>query len=410
MPNTHDRTIIRDLAQQIADIASSPIHQKRKQEWISHNGLHTQRPMFMVDQICWNEMNVDNELTLRCEDSFCRWLEEGMRQKIYKWKHIRDDNIVEAVIEIPKTIIGGGYNLTIDEDVVKTDDTNSVVSHEYHDMFKTDADVDALDIIPIEYDHETTQKQVAMAQDLLGDILDVRITGVSTHLGIWDHISMYRGVQEILFDIIDRPEFIHKMMRKFTDLTNKKIDRFEELGLLEPAQSIIHCSGGWTDELPQPGFDPDKPRAKDAWSMGMAQLFSTVSPAMHDEFEIQYMKPVYERFGLINYGCCEPLDRKIDMISQVNNIRKISISPWADQHRAAEQMGSDYIFLRKPNPAFVAVNLDEDVVRKDFEETLRICQDTGAIPEFILKDISTVSYRPQNVWRWTEIAREVFGG
>ena len=75
-----------------------------------------------------------------------------------------------------------------------------------------------------------------------------------------------------------------------------------------------------------------------------------MSPAMHEEFEIEYMKPVYERFGLINYGCCEPLDRKIDMIRKVGNVRKISVSPWADQQRAAMNMGSDYIFLRKPNP------------------------------------------------------------
>jgi hypothetical protein len=122
------------------------------------------------------------------------------------------------------------------------------------------------------------------------------------------------------------------------------------------------------------------------------------------------MKPVYERFGLINYGCCEPLDRKIDMIRKVKNVRKISVSPWADQQRASMHMGGDYIFLRKPNPALVAVELDEEAVRRDLEETLSICKENGAIPEFILKDISTVGYMPQNLWRWSEIAREVFGG
>lgn len=410
MSINNDKKIIQTLAKQIAEIAALPIHNKRKQEWIDHNSLNPQRPMFMIDQICWNEINVNDELTLQCEDEFARRIENDLRRKLYKWKHIRDDNVIEAFIEIPKVINGGNYNLKISESTLATDDTNNVVSHQFVDQLKTDEDIERLNSNPISYDAIQTEKNVAKAKELVGDILDVKTVGVTMHLGLWDHISMYRGVQEILFDIIDRPEFVHKTMRKFTDITLKNLDTFETLGLLEPAQSIIHCSGGWTNELPKSGFDPEKPRACDTWSMGMAQMFSTVSPAMHDEFEIQYMKPVYERFGLINYGCCEPLDRKIDMIKQVNNVRKISMSPWADQQRAAEQMGSDYIFLRKPNPAFVAMDMDEKEVRDDFEETLRICKENNAIPEFILKDISTVGYKPQNLWRWCEIAREVFGG
>ena len=410
MPKSNDREIIRSLAKQIAEIAALPIHLKRKQEWIDHNSLNPQRPMFMVDQICWNEVNFEDELTLKCQDEFNRKIENSLRRKLYKWKHIRDDNIVEAVIEIPKVIIGGNYNLKINEITVSTDAQNDVRSHQYVDQLKTDEDVEKLDIEEIRYDEAATNLNIEKARELAGDILEVKTTGVTMHLGLWDHISEYRGVEDILYDIIDRPQFLHKTMRKFTDLTIKKIDAFESMGLLEPAQSLIHCSGAWTKELPKPGFDPDKPRACDAWSFGMAQLFATVSPAMHDEFEIEYMKPVYERFGLINYGCCEPLDRKIDMIRKVKNVRKISVSPWADQKRAAMNIGNDYVFLRKPNPALVAVELDEQAVRQDLKDTLSICKENNAIPEFILKDISTVGYRPQNLWRWSEIAREVFGG
>ena len=410
MPKNKDKDIIQSLAKQIAEIANLPVHQKRKREWMDHNSLNPQRPMFMVDQICWNEVNFDDELTLRCEDEFSRATEKSLRRRLYKWKHIRDDNIVEAIIEVPKVVIGGNYNIKIDEKTVSTDDTNDVISHEYQDQLKTEEDIEKLDIEDIFYDEAATKTNVEKTKELVGDILDVKTVGVTMHLGVWDHISELRGVEDILYDIVDRPEFIHKTMRKFTDLTIKKLDTFEALGLLEAAQPIIHCSGGWTNELPKPGFDPDKPRACDAWSFGMAQLFSTVSPAMHDEFEIEYMKPVYERFGLINYGCCEPLDRKIDMIRKVKNVRKISVSPWADQQRASMHMGGDYIFLRKPNPALVAVELDEEAVRRDLEETLSICKENGAIPEFILKDISTVGYMPQNLWRWGEIAREVFGG
>ena len=410
MPESNDKTIIHSLAGQIAEIAALPVHKKRKQEWIDHNSLNPQRPMFMVDQICWNEVNFDDELTLLCRDDFARKIENTLRRKLYKWNHIRDDNIVEAVVEMPKVIRGGGYNLRVDEITVSTDDENDVVSHQYLDQLKSEEDIERLDIEDIYYDEAATKTNAEKAKELVGDILEIKTVGVTMHLGVWDHISQYRGVEDILYDIIDRPDFIHKTIRRFTDLTIKKLDILESLGLLEAAQPIIHCSGGWTSELPKPGFDPQKPRACDAWSFGMAQLFSTVSPAMHEELEIEYMKPVYERFGLINYGCCEPLDRKIDIIRKVKNVRKISVSPWADQQLAAMGMGSDYIFLRKPNPALVAVELDEQAVRRDLLETLRICKENNAVPEFILKDISTVGYRPQNLWRWSEIARDIFGG
>ena len=44
--------------------------------WRKLNGLKPERPMVMIDQVCWNEMNVDDELTLRCEDPECRGYEE----------------------------------------------------------------------------------------------------------------------------------------------------------------------------------------------------------------------------------------------------------------------------------------------------------------------------------------------
>lgn len=54
---------------------------------------------------------------------------------------------------------------------------------------------------------------------------------------------------------------------------------------------------------------------------------SEVSPAMHEEFELEYMMPIFERFGAVYYGCCEPLHLKTEMIRKYPNVRKISMSP-----------------------------------------------------------------------------------
>lgn len=137
----------------------------------------------------------------------------------------------------------------------------------------------------------------------------------------------------------------------------------------------------------------------------MAQIFCSVSPAMHDEFEIQYSIPWYARFGLGYYGCCEPLDRKLGIIRKLPNVRKISMSPWVDVPTGAAALGPDYVFSRKPSPALLATeNFDFDAVERDLRATIAHCARHGCPLELILKDISTVRYQPQRLWQWARIA------
>ena len=59
-------------------------------------------------------------------------------------------------------------------------------------------------------------------------------------------------------------------------------------------------------------------------------MLGSVSPQMFEEYEVEYVKPLLEQFGLVYYGCCEPLPNRIDYIRKIKNVRKISMSPWAD--------------------------------------------------------------------------------
>ncbi|HJO92183.1 MAG TPA: hypothetical protein QF753_02180, partial [Victivallales bacterium] len=61
-----DVDIVRNLAGRVAEIASLSVQREKKKLWSKLNGLEPVRPMVMIDQVCWNEMNIDDELTLRC--------------------------------------------------------------------------------------------------------------------------------------------------------------------------------------------------------------------------------------------------------------------------------------------------------------------------------------------------------
>jgi hypothetical protein len=144
---------------------------------------------------------------------------------------------------------------------------------------------------------------------------------------------------------------------------------------------------------------------------GLAQMFSTVSPAMFKEFEVDYASKICTRFGLVYYGCCDPLDGKMNEVRQIPNVRKISMSPWVDQERGAAEIGKNFVFSRKPSPALLAVDdFTKERIKADLQNTKDICDRHDCPLELILKDISTVRYQPQRMTLWAEAAMEVVEG
>ena len=141
---------------------------------------------------------------------------------------------------------------------------------------------------------------------------------------------------------------------------------------------------------------------------GLAQMLSSVSPAMFKEFEVDYTRRICERFGLVYYGCCDPLDDKMAEVRMIPNVRKVSMSPWVDEERGAAEIGGDFVYSRKPNPAFLAMgDFDGAHIRKDLITTRDICEKHGCPLELIQKDISTVCYQPERLFEWARIAMEV---
>ena len=143
---------------------------------------------------------------------------------------------------------------------------------------------------------------------------------------------------------------------------------------------------------------------------GLAQMLGSVSPKMFQEFEVDYTSRICERFGLVYYGCCDPLHDRMAQVRMIPKVRKVSMSPWVDEELGAAAIGSDFIYSRKPNPAHVAMeDFHPDLVREHLEMTRDICAANDCPLELILKDISTVRYQPERLARWADIAMDVVG-
>lgn len=408
MPGRHDLSILRDLGARVADIAALPEQEEKRQLWRKLNALHPERPMVMIDQVCWNEMNLNDELTLRCEDPECRGYEELLRHTLFKWEHFRVDMVVESFVRVPKAIHNTGFGVGVQEDIAVGDPTNSVVGHRFINQFKTAADLERLHMPQVGHDPIETERRLAVAHEVFDGIIEVRAQGLDPYLSLWDPISTWMSVEGALWALVDRPEFMHQLVGRVTDGYMHMLDQLEEQGLLCGPQSLVHCTGAWVDELPAPGYDPEQPRCRDMWMAGLAQMLSTVSPRMFRDFEVAYAAQLCERFGLVYYGCCDPLDRKMAEVRMLPNVRKVSMSPWTDQELGASEIGTDYIFSRKPSPASLATDVFHvEVVRADLQTTKTICARHGCPLEIILKDISTVHYDPKRLTEWAQVAMEV---
>ncbi|MDQ1256880.1 MAG: hypothetical protein QG656_1480 [Candidatus Hydrogenedentes bacterium] len=410
MLNKEDVGIIRELASRAAGIAALPIQEEKRALWRKLNTLKPARPMVTIDQVCWNEMNEDGELTLQCADPECRGYEDWLRRTLFQWKRFPVDMVVEPFVRVHKAIYNTGFGVHVQEDTAVMDPTNSVVGHRFINQFETEDDLEKIQVPRITHDPAETQRRLTVAHELFDGLLEVRPEGVDPYLSLWDPISTWMGVQTALYALIEQPEFMHKLVGRVTDGYMTMLDQLEDQGLLCGPQSLIHCTGAYTDELPAPGYDPEKPRAKDRWMFGLAQMFSTVSPQMFKEFEVDYASRICARFGLVYYGCCDPMDGKMNEVRMIPNVRKISMSPWVVEERGASEIGGDYVYSRKPNPAFLAVNTFEpDRVREDLMATRKVCEKHGCPLELILKDISTVRYEPQRLTEWCRVAMEVAG-
>jgi len=403
-----DREILRGLAGQIAEIAHLPAQDETRALYRALNGLRPVRPAVLVDELPWNQLNAEGELTLTCGDPLFLSAEDQMRKQLYRWNHCRGDLLIDPFYALGRTVHVGGIGLKVVEDTLAADKGNHIVAHHYHDQLADHSALDKLRVPTVEVDDADTEMKRVKLDAAFGDILPIQLMGVRHANGFapWDFLSMIRGVEPLLTSLYDEPEFMHAFLRKYTDIHLALLDVYERENLIEPYQPVIHCTPGLTDELP--GDIPGgRVTRKNIWGRGTAQIFASVSPAMHDEFDIQYEREYFAGFGLVYYGCCEPLHDKMDIVKKLPNLRKISVTPWADVNISAEQMGRDCVLSRKPNPASVAVPyLDEELLRADILETLDACKRNNTPCEFILKDISSACYNPNNLTRWAEVVME----
>ncbi|MBR6743642.1 MAG: hypothetical protein IKM00_00285 [Clostridia bacterium] len=389
-----DRTIVRELAKQYAELANSDEQKRSHRRMRDSNDLKIVRPPVLIDEIPWHELTSDDSLVCRCEDPLARRTEWFFRRSIFQKKHFRTDLLMPDYWKVRMA-----YEISplgVEKQVTQS----AARAKSFLDVLEEEESLDLIREPSFCARPDLDERNMNFFTDLFQGILPVRLVGANCmYMQFWDDISELRGVEPIYEDMYDRPEYLHRIMQTFVRRASARMDFLERHFHVDNDPISLHCTPGMISGLAQDGL-------KATWYRGMAQPFSCVSPAMFKEFEFDYIKPLAERCAYTYYGCCEPLDNRIEILKGIRNLRKIGVSPWANEALCAEQIGGDYVFARKPNPANVAYRTDPDVIRRETENTVKLCLRYGCPLEFVLKDVTTVSRKPENLILWANTVSE----
>ncbi|MBE6632717.1 MAG: hypothetical protein E7620_00075 [Ruminococcaceae bacterium] len=393
-----EKNTLRALASRYMGYALSEENNKKRTLWQALNSGNMQKPMITIHQIPWEELESDPALICTVENPYFRWLECALRRYLYQWEHLPADMVLNPYILLKRPIVNTGFGL-------KTQPLEhrggEVQTHLFRDQLEELTDVEKIKTPEISLNPHAEEEIMTVAEELFRGIAPVKWAGVMVHAGLWDFITFWKGVENCYFDLIDRPELIHAIMERYTNAFIAQLEQLNQLKIYDTVSNICHCSHTFSTT---PALENT---TQNGWTYSMAQLFTSVSPAVNEEFEVPYMSRIFAYFGSIYYGCCERLDDRLHIIDRMPNIRKISCSPWSDRERFAATLPKKYIMSNKPTPTYLGgSSFDEEVIRKDLRRTLAAANANGLGLELLLKDITTVQRDPRRLWRWSEIALE----
>lgn len=409
MAYSKDIIILRDLAKQVADISHKDIQNQRRMLWRKHNSLEATRPLIYVRWFACSHEVIPQE-TLKCEDPFYRGYERFFRERIFQ-DYIGDDFIIEPWVTVNASYDTPTGSLRWGPEIKFIRTGMKGGAGRYDPPLKNPEDIKKLVKPRHAIDEKATAEKADKLRDAVGDILEVNVDR-GPYYRMWNadlstDLAYLRGLEQIMWDMSDRPQWLHELLAFMRDSVLEVHRQAEEEGDWRLCNHENQAMP-YAKELADPRANSDSVHRGQLWCFMASQEFAQVSPEMFWEFMLQYQIPIAKKFGLVAYGCCEDLTRKIKYLKKIPNLRRIAVTPWADVRSCAEQIGQDYVLSWRPNPAeMICVGFEPDRIRKVVRSALEVFKENRSFVDIVLKDIETVQGKPENLREWTRIVRGI---
>jgi len=278
--NATDRNILRDLAKKYVEICHRDVQQERRALWRRHNSLKRTRVLIYVRAFAWREMP---ESRCECADPFFRHYEDFFRRMLF-WDTLNDDSIFEPWVTVnaacvtppegiwglPVQWIGSGDPRgarRLDPPIKKPEDAKRLV--EPHHVL----------------DEEETARKVDRLHEAIGDVIPVNVDRGPAYR-MWNgdistHLIYLRGIEQVMWDMMDRPAWLHELLAFMRD------------GILQVHEEA-EKAGDWTlcahqnqampyaEELDDPAPNSVSVTRDKLWTFCASQETTLVGPEMFD--------------------------------------------------------------------------------------------------------------------------------
>lgn len=412
--SAEDRKILRETAKKQMDFACQERNKILKEKWYLHNALRGETPMVVLESWGFNDEVITPRL--KCTGEFARKTEFELYQNFVNQELFDDDRVTPDRFEMGYHTEFKLYDLDMHKEFAtgREEEDTSGVSMRFLPVIE-DLEDDFHKIKPsiFSVDIEGTEQEFQLLTDTFGDILPVKMKMDCLYSVPTQLIIHLMGMENMMLNLAQYPDLFKKLMDQAADDTLAYYDMLEENHLILPTteyESVGQGTFAFNHELPDtPTVDGRYLTRRDVWGYMDSQETLSISPKMFEEIIFPCYEKIGSQFGLLSYGCCEPVERVWDnCISKFKNLRKVSISPWCNEEFMGERLrGSSIIYHRKPAATFLGVSgrdLDEEAFRKYIRRSLTAAR--GCKMEITQRDIYTIDNNVQKARRYIQIIRE----
>ena len=404
-----DRQILRELAKKQLFYANQECNLRRREEWYRHNELQGQRPMIHLEVGTFEQEILPDRM--RCTGEFARQMERTLYCNFLNQELFDDDRVTPDYYGVGYDSYFTLFGLPVKVQGTKDAEGNASVGHHFVSQIQDlEEDWEKLGKTQFGVNPAASLERKAAIEEIIGDILPVRLEGDCLYSVPTQMLVHLMSMEDMMFSLYDYPDLFKEMMERIADDTVAYYRLLEREGLILPTTGggfLGQGSWGYNHTLPD-GKAPGSYTTKDVWGFMDSQETVGISPEMFEEFIFPCYKKISENFGLLSYGCCEPVDPVWEnCISKLENLRKVSISPWCNEEYMGEQLrGSRVIYHRKPSPNYLGTGtaLDEEAFRAHIRKSLQAAK--GCKMEITQRDVYTINRDIPKAKRYVDIIKE----
>lgn len=406
-----EKEIFKPLVDELLKLAALPKETTKKELWAGHQALKPagKTPVSVyyegIPSTQWELMLGKN--CLKAASKLAQDIEFDLRKRLWMAKNVPDDHIVWPLIQV-NAPVSKSFDWGVPLKWIGDD--NPEHAKQIDPPFKEGFANEKIKFTDVLIDDKKTADLVTRAKELTDGKLTVSVQYKNMGYSPFDFAVEFRGLETLLYDVIDTPEKVHELMTLITDALLVHHKNREEKGWIKaPSMDNKYLAFGWRVHASylREGYDKNNLKLADEWAYVSAQTASGLGPDMYAEFVHPYNEKLAALFTgkTVYYHGCEPLDQKASVIKTLSNLRRFHISPWSDVKSIREETKDAFVYEVHDHPGKVFFGMSKDDMKRSIKKLVDAAK--GSIFDLNLSDIHNVNGNPNVLKEWAEAAQEV---